>query len=35
MKEETQEEKDKRYGCPDYDIVKLLEEFKVRTLMKN
>lgn len=29
MKEETQEEKDERFGCPDIDIVKLLDEYKV------
>jgi hypothetical protein len=29
MKEETKEEKEERYGLPNYDIKKLLEEFKV------
>lgn len=32
MKEETDEEKALRYGTPDYDIVKLLEEFKVENV---
>lgn len=32
MKEETQEEKDERFGCPDIDIVKLLEEYKVENV---
>lgn len=32
MKAETDEEKEVRYGNPDYDIVKLLEEFKVENV---